>query len=136
MRILLAVIGNDVHVVANRIIDQYLVSQKYVVANLGVACKPDEIIDGILEFSPNIVILSSLNGEAASWAKDFIYMLKENDTSCPKLILGGNLFPKASSIKGLEAEKYFRDIGFDVVLDYVRPLSDLQKSIKLLENIK
>ena len=95
MRILLAVIGNDVHVVANRIIDQYLVSQSHTVANLGVACKPNEIIDGILEFAPKIVIISSLNGEASSWAKEFIYLLKKELIILPKLILGGiNLFCK------------------------------------------
>lgn len=133
MRILLAVIGNDVHVVANRIIDQYLVSQSHTVANLGVACKPNEIIDGILEFAPKIVILSSLNGEASSWAKDFIYLLKKELVILPKLILGGNLFPRASSIKGKEAEEYFEKIGFDVVLDYHRQLSELQKAVKSIE---
>ena len=54
MRILLAVIGNDVHVVANRIIDQFLSARQFTVANLGVACKANEIIDAIEESEPDI----------------------------------------------------------------------------------
>lgn len=133
-RILLAVIGNDVHVVANRIIDQFLISRGYLVANLGVACKPTEIIDGIKEFSPYIVILSSLNGEADSWANDFIDNLNDAKIKRPKIILGGNLFPRASSLKGKDAESYFKKIGFDIVLDYTRPLSDLDKAIISINN--
>lgn len=125
----MAVIGNDVHVVANRIIDQHFSSKGFIVANLGVACKPNEIIDGIKELTPHIVIISSLNGEASSWSYQFMEELNSLTINRPKIILGGNLFPRATSIKGIEAEKYFKKQGFDIVLTHERPLSELQIAV-------
>lgn len=128
MRILLAVIGNDVHVVANKIIDQFLSGKYFIVANLGVACKPDEIIDAIQEFEPSITIISSLNGEGQSWGKEFIESFRSLNSST-KIVLGGNLYPRSSQKSIEETERLFYCLGFDKVLDYRRPLSDLYKYI-------
>ena len=129
MRVLLAVIGNDVHVVANRLIDHSLLAQNYTVANLGVACKPNEIIDGAKEFNPQIIIISSLNGEAEKWSRELILDLRRKLSIQPTTIVGGNLLPRANSLSIEDVEGMFTKIGFDYALDHRRNLSDLEKIV-------
>jgi len=130
-KILMAVIGNDVHVVANRIIDHYFSSQGHTVFNLGVACKPCEVVDGILETEPDVLIISSLNGEALNWT-DMLLKKLDNLPVAPFLVLGGNLFPRANheNLSVEDKEKVFLDKGFNCVLSHERPLSSLVKSLE------
>ena len=56
---------------ANKVIVKLLREDGHEVWNIGVAAKPKEIIDAIIEFSPNLVLIGSLNGEINFWAKNF-----------------------------------------------------------------
>ena len=128
---MLSVIGNDVHVVANRVIDHYFSSLGHTVSNLGVACKPNEIVDGILEFEPDILIISSLNGEALNWCDDLLGQISDLPLS-PFLVLGGNLFPRANhnNLSVEQKEEIFLRKGFDCVLSHERPLTALVDSLQ------
>ena len=133
---MLAVVGNDVHVVANRVIDHYFSSLGHNVFNLGVACKPNEIVDGIMEVEPDILIISSLNGEALNWCDDLLGQISDLPLN-PFLVLGGNLFPRANhdNLSIDQKEEIFLAKGFNCVLSHERPLTALVDSLHTHLNI-
>ena len=56
-----------------------------------MAAKPKEIIDAIIEFSPNLVLIGSLNGEINFWAKNFKTAFDKLGFCDIKIFIGGNI---------------------------------------------
>ena len=69
-RIVMGVIGHDIHVVSNRIIAIALREYGYSVCNLGVDNNAENFVDAAKEFDADAVIVSSLNGEAEYWCNN------------------------------------------------------------------
>ena len=109
-RVLLCVIGDDIHSVANRLIEWGLREYGFDVWNLGVSCKPRVLVDACLEFTPNIVLIGSLNGEASDWAGDFMCLANSYSLQHIHFYLGGNLEINNFDREAVEAR--FIDIGF------------------------
>ena len=119
IKILTGVIGNDIHVVANRILEKGLIQQGFKVCNLGVSVTPKMFIDAAIEYVPDAILIGSINGEAINWVKQIRADLDCSELKKIKLYIGGNLSMGDKSKADLE--KIFSCYGFDRV--YHRPES-------------
>jgi methylaspartate mutase sigma subunit len=131
MKVVTGVVGNDIHVVANRLIDISLQSRGYEVFNLGVNTYLDEFIDAVIETDANILLISSLNGEADGWCRQ-LHKYKDNKSLKDVVfVIGGNL----SVGEGEESQiiPKFKDYGFDLVfhqIDLIDGLDTLDSFMK------
>jgi methylaspartate mutase sigma subunit len=93
-RILLAVIGSDIHVVANRILETLCHEQGCQTHNLGALCSADEIYDAIVGKHPHLVLISTINGLGYYESKRLFEVITERglDGPRPEFWVGGNLF--------------------------------------------
>ena len=110
-RLVIGVIGNDIHVVANRILARGLRQAGYIVCNLGVTVPPADFIAATIEHEADAVIISSLNGEGEDWLRNL--RQKFTDSNRPNILLyvGGNL--SVGDRNQIEVEEYFLSFGFN-----------------------
>ena len=127
-RIVIGVIGHDIHVVSNRIIEIALKEYGYKVCNLGVDNIPENFIDATEEFEACAVIISSLNGEARYWCKEIGKIFKTKNKSKVLKYLGGNLVVGTQPTHEIEDE--FLKYGFDRVFHRPPNLEVLFDSLK------
>ena len=131
MKVVTGVVGNDIHVVANRLIDISLESRGFEVFNLGVNTYLEEFIDAVIETDAQVLLISSLNGEAEGWCRE-LYRYKNNDKLKDVIfVIGGNL----SVGEGDETQiiPKFKEYGFDLVyhqVDLLDGLEDMEKYVK------
>lgn len=136
MKVVTGVVGNDIHVVANRLIDISLQARGFEVFNLGVNTYLEEFIDAVIETNADVLLISSLNGEAEGWCRELnILKSKYEDLDGVVFMLGGNL----SVGEGNEEEivPRFKNYGFDLVfhqVDLNTGLDELEKYLKEREN--
>ncbi|WP_121626348.1 methylaspartate mutase subunit S [Poseidonibacter antarcticus] len=132
MKVVTGVVGNDIHVVANRLIDISLQARGFEVFNLGVNTYLEEFIDAVIETNADVLLISSLNGEAEGWCRELkILKSKYKNLDGVVFMLGGNL----SVGEGNEAEivPKFKNYGFDLVfhqVDLNTGLDNLEKYLK------
>ena len=92
MKVVTGVVGNDIHVVANRLIDISLEERGFEVFNLGVNTYLEEFLDAVIETDADVLLISSLNGEAEGWCRDLqILKSKYNFRDNVIFMIGGNL---------------------------------------------
>ena len=127
-KIVTGVVGNDIHVVANRLIDISLKSRGFEVFNLGVNTYLEEFIDAVVETDANVLLISSLNGEAEGWCRDLLFMKQKYDLSNVIFVIGGNLSVGEASTD--EIVPKYKEYGFDLVFHQV----DLMEGLKTIEN--
>ena len=128
MKIVTGVVGNDIHVVANRLIDISLQSRGFEVFNLGVNTYLEEFIDAVIETDAKVLLISSLNGEAEGWCRE-LHKYKHHDSLKDVVfIIGGNL----SVGEGDESQivPKFKEYGFDLVFHQI----DLMDGLETIEN--
>lgn len=128
MKVVTGVVGNDIHVVANRLIDISLQSRGYEVFNLGVNTYLEEFIDAVIETDAKVLLISSLNGEAEGWCRDLMILKDKYDLSDVVFVIGGNL----SVGEGDESQivPKFKEYGFDLVFHQI----DLMDGLDTLDN--
>ncbi|MEA3315391.1 MAG: methylaspartate mutase subunit S [Campylobacterota bacterium] len=132
MKIVTGVVGNDIHVVANRLIDISLQSRGYEVFNLGVNTYLEEFIDAVIETDSKVLLISSLNGEADGWCRD-LYKYKNNSKLKDVIfIIGGNL-SVGEGDESLIVPK-FKEYGFDLVFHQVDLLEGLDTMEEFMKN--
>jgi len=127
VKVVTGVVGNDIHVVANRLIDISLQSRGFEVFNLGVNTYLEEFIDAVVETDADVLLISSLNGEAEGWCRE-LYRFKDQDNLKNVIfVIGGNL----SVGEGDESQivPKFKEYGFDLVFHQ----SDLLEGLDTLE---
>jgi len=130
-RVVLGVIGDDIHVVGNRIIQLVLEDEGYQVFNLGVRRRPEHFRDAALEVDADAVFVSSLNGEGEYWCVDFRRHFIQVGIPNVLLYVGGNLVvgKRAPAI----VEQMFKGFGFDRVYHQTSninaALADLRKDL-------
>ena len=131
MKIVTGVVGNDIHVVANRLIDISLQSRGFEVFNLGVNTYLEEFIDAVIETDAKVLLISSLNGEAEGWCRE-LYRYKTHESLKDVLfVIGGNL-SVGEGDESLIVPK-FKEYGFDLVFhqtDLMQGLDIIEKEIK------
>lgn len=128
MKVVTGVVGNDIHVVANRLIELSLHARGFEVFNLGVNTYLEEFFDAVVETGAEILMISSLNGEAEGWSRE-IKLLKAKYKNLDHLIMmiGGNLVVGSGNAKDIVPR--YKSYGFDIVCHQV----DLNTGLDSLE---
>ena len=128
MKVVTGVVGNDIHVVANRLIDLSLRARGFEVFNLGVNTYLEEFFDAVVETGAEVLLISSLNGEAEGWGRE-VKALKAQYKNLDDLIMmiGGNLV--VGSGKAEDIVPRYKKYGFDLVCHQV----DLNTGLDTLE---
>lgn len=128
MKVVTGVVGNDIHVVANRLIDLSLRARGFEVFNLGVNTYLEEFFDAVVETGADVLLISSLNGEAEGWSRE-VKLLKAKYKNLDNLIMmiGGNLVVGSGNAE--EIVPKYQNYGFDLVCHQV----DLNTGLDSLE---
>ena len=129
MKVVTGVVGNDIHVVANRLIDLSLQARGYEVFNLGVNTYLEEFFDAAVETGAEVLMISSLNGEAEGWGRE-VKLLKARYKKLGDIIMmiGGNLVVGSGNSEEIEAR--YKKYGFDLVCHQI----DLNTGLDMLED--
>jgi len=132
MKVVTGVVGNDIHVVANRLIDLSLRARGYDVFNLGVNTHLEEFFDAVVETGAEVLMISSLNGEAEGWGRE-VKLLKSKYKTLDDVIMmiGGNLVVGSGNTE--EIMSRYKNYGFDLVCHQVDLNSGLDMLQELLE---
>jgi len=131
LKVVTGVVGNDIHVVANRLIDISLQSRGYEVFNLGVNTYLQEFIDAVVETDAKVLLISSLNGEAQGWCRELKSYKDQFDLKDVLFVIGGNLSVGEASSD--EIIPMFEEYGFDMVFhqtDLVEGLDKIDAYVK------
>jgi methylaspartate mutase sigma subunit len=128
MKVVTGVVGNDIHVVANRLIELSLNARGFEVFNLGVNTYLEEFFDAVVETDADVLLISSLNGEAEGWARE-IKILKSKYKKLDNLVMmiGGNLVVGTGCADDIVPR--FKNYGFDLVFHQI----DLNTGLDTLE---
>ncbi|RTY33462.1 methylaspartate mutase subunit S [Chlorobium phaeovibrioides] len=118
-RLVIGVVGNDIHIVANRVLARGLRLAGYDVCNLGVNNPPDDFLNAAIEFEADAVVISSINGEGEGWVKGISAAFIKSGLSGVRLYIGGNLTVGDRPRDEVEA----RYLGFGFDRAYHRPIS-------------
>ncbi len=127
-RVVIGVIGDDIHVVGNRIMQLALEESGFRVFNIRTRNRPHHFRDAALETNADAVFVSSLNGEGEYWCADFRSRFEAVGMGETLLFVGGNLV--VGSRREEEVVRLFRSYGFDRVY-HQKP--DIGKAIQHLE---
>ena len=127
MKVVTGVVGNDIHVVANRLIDISLEERGFEVFNLGVNTYLEEFVDAVIETDADVLLISSLNGEAEGWCRDLGILKGKFDLDKVVFMIGGNL--GVGEMDPEEIGPKYRDYGFDLVFHQ----TDLNEGLDTLE---
>jgi methylaspartate mutase sigma subunit len=129
--VVFGVVGNDIHVVANRVLELCLKAGNFDGVNLGTNNLPENFADAALECCADAVLIASLNGEAPHWCRKFRELFEARNIGDTIIYLGGNLV--TGDMPSDEVEKLFRAYGIDRVyhgvVDFDEILVTLRKDI-------
>ena len=133
MKVVTGVVGNDIHVVANRLIELSLLARGFEVFNLGVNTYLEEFLDAVVETDADILLISSLNGEAEGWCREVKILKSKYGKLLDKVVfmIGGNLVVGTGSADDIVPK--FKNYGFDLVFhqtDLNTGLDELEKFMK------
>jgi len=132
-RIVLGVIGDDIHVVGNRIIELALTESGFVVYNLRTRNRPEHFCHAALEVNAHAVFVSSLNGEGEYWCADFRRQFHAVGLANILLYVGGNIIVGHRSQEDIQ--RLFRGYGFDRVFhqkpDFALVIATLREDLGL-----
>jgi methylaspartate mutase sigma subunit len=131
-RVVIGVIGDDIHVVGNRIMQLALEESGFEVYNLRTRNRPEHFCQAALETNADAVFVSSLNGEGEYWCSDFRKRFDEIGLPGILLYVGGNVV--VGSRPAAEVETVFKQFGFDRVYHHKPDISvaiaDLHEDLK------
>jgi len=112
-RIVIGVIGDDIHVVGNRIMHLALEESGCQVFNLRTRNRPEHFCQAALETNADAVFVSSLNGEGEYWCADIRQRLADMNMVHILLYVGGNVV--VGNRPEAEVQALFKGYGFDRV---------------------
>lgn len=127
-KIIIGVIGHDIHCVAIKLLEMELENNDYCVLNLGVDTEPELFKDAAIEFGADAVLISSLNGEWKHWIPQFSNISKDINEK-PIYYLGGNIFSSSKFQKNQEL-KLIKTCGFKKVFDKNHDFKKVTKQLK------
>jgi methylaspartate mutase sigma subunit len=113
VRIVMGVIGDDIHVVGNRIIQLALEESGCQVFNLRTRNRPEHFCQAALEVNAQAIFVSSLNGEGEHWCAGFRQRLQAVGMGDVLLYVGGNVV--VGNRPESEVVALFKGYGFDRV---------------------
>jgi methylaspartate mutase sigma subunit len=112
-RVVIGVIGDDIHVVGNRIMQLALEESGCQVFNLRTRNRPEHFCQAALEVNAHAVFVSSLNGEGEHWCADMRKRLQAMGLGQVLLYVGGNVV--VGNRPEPEVVALFKGYGFDRV---------------------
>ena len=112
-KLVLGVIGADVHAVGNKILDYAFSEAGFDVINLGVMVSQDEFIGAAIESNADAIIVSSLYGHGELDCRGMRGNCQERGLWDIVLYVGGNIVVGKQPFE--EVEKNFKAMGFDRV---------------------
>ena len=127
-KIVIGVIGADVHAVGNKIMDRALSDAGYEVINLGVTVSQEEFINAAIESDADAILVSSLYGQGELDCRGMRQKCEEAGIANILLYVGGNVV--IGKQKFDDVEKRFKDMGFDRCFP---PGTDPEEDIKCLQ---
>ncbi|MDY4611016.1 MAG: methylaspartate mutase subunit S [Sphaerochaetaceae bacterium] len=110
-RLVLGVIGADVHAVGNKILYHAFVEAGFDVTNLGVMVSQEEFIAAAVETNADAILVSSLYGHGEIDCRGLRQKCDEAGLEGILLYVGGNLVVGKQPFE--EVEKRFKAMGFD-----------------------
>lgn len=126
-RVVLGVIGDDIHVVANRILSIALSEAGFQPYNLGTHNTPEDFVAAALEVEAHAVLVASINGEGEYWCTNFRQRFEEVGRGDILLYAGGNLV--VGDRPEDQVVSLFKSYGFDRVFYHN---ADFNEVLKLL----
>lgn len=131
-RVVLGVIGDDIHVVGNRIIQLALEESGFRVFNLRTRNRPEHFCQAAIEVNAHAVLVSSLNGEGEYWCSDFRKQFTDFGMDQILLYVGGNIV--VGNRLQEDVVRLFKQYGFDRVYhqkpDISATIADLLEDLK------
>jgi methylaspartate mutase sigma subunit len=112
-RIILGVIGSDVHAVGNKILEMSFQEAGFKVINLGVMVSQEEFIHAAIESSAGAILVSSLYGHGEMDCRGLREKCREAGLGDILLYVGGNLVVGKRTFS--EVDQQFKKMGFDRV---------------------
>jgi methylaspartate mutase sigma subunit len=112
-RVVIGVIGDDIHVVGNRIMQLALEESGFQVFNLRTRNRPEQFCQAALETNAHAVFVSSLNGEGEYWCANFRQQFRDAGLEDVLLYVGGNII--VGKRPRDEVVALFKSFGFDRV---------------------
>ena len=131
-RVVIGVIGDDIHIVGNRIMQLALEESGFRVFNLRTRNRPEHFAQAALEVNAHAVFVSSLNGEGEHWCADFRRRFIDIGLDRTLLYVGGNVV--VGNRPEPEVVTLFKSYGFDRVYhqrpDIGAAIADLFEDLK------
>ena len=112
-RLVLGVIGADVHAVGNKILYHAFTEAGFEVTNLGVMVSQDEFIDAAIETNADVIVVSSLYGHGELDCQGMRDKCVERGIDDILLYVGGNIVVGKQPFE--DVEKRFKAMGFNRV---------------------
>ena len=112
-KLVLGVIGADVHAVGNKILAHAFELAGFDVTNLGVMVSQEEYIEAALEVAAEAIIVSSLYGHGELDCRGLREKCDEAGLEGILLYVGGNIVVGKQDFCAVEAR--FHEMGFDRV---------------------
>ena len=112
-KIVLGVIGADVHAVGNKILAYAFDKAGFKVINLGVMVSQEEYIKAAIETGADAILVSSLYGHGELDCRGLREKCEESGIGDILLYVGGNLVVGKTPFE--EVKKKFIDMGFNRV---------------------
>lgn len=112
-KLVIGVIGADVHAVGIRILEFAFREAGFDVTNLGVMVSQEEFIGAALETAADAIIVSSLYGHGELDCRGLRDKCDEAGLTDILLYVGGNIVVGKQDFK--DVKKRFHDMGFDRV---------------------
>ncbi len=113
IKLVLGVIGADVHAVGNKILAYAYTNAGFEVINLGVMFSQQEFIDAAIESDADAMIVSSLYGHGEIDCRGLREKCDEAGLEKIKLYVGGNIVVGKEDFDAVE--KRFKEMGFNRV---------------------
>ena len=110
-KLVLGVIGADVHAVGNKILAHAFELAGFDVTNLGVMVSQEEYIEATLEINADAIVVSSLYGHGELDCRGLREKCDEAGLEGILLYVGGNIVVGKQDFSNVE--KRFHDMGFD-----------------------
>ncbi|AOH43000.1 methylaspartate mutase subunit S [Anaerolineaceae bacterium oral taxon 439] len=127
-KLVIGVIGADVHAVGIRILDFAFTQAGFEVINLGVMVSQDEFINAAIETNADAIIVSSLYGHGELDCRGMRDKCIEAGIGDILLYIGGNIVVGKQKFE--DVEKRFLDMGFNRVFP---PGTDPEDGVRLLK---
>ncbi|HHY52405.1 MAG TPA: methylaspartate mutase subunit S [Clostridiales bacterium] len=112
-KIVIGVIGADVHAVGNKILYHAFTEAGFDVINLGVMVSQEEYINAAIESNADAIVVSSLYGHGELDCRGLREKCDESGLRGILLYVGGNIVVGKQPFE--EVEKRFKAMGFDRV---------------------